>query len=108
MLQEGADGRCKRYLRDLKKTEPSTAFWPVLAPERRHEAHLIVTHEVTNVGIDRNHFSPMAEQAREAPGSHMDASHHIPASCQPKPAFSHGLIITSRGGVWVRAMAVSA
>ena len=28
--------------------------------------HLIVTHEVTNVGIDKDHLSPMAEQAREA------------------------------------------
>jgi transposase len=27
--------------------------------------HLIVTHEVTNVGIDKDHLSPMAEQARE-------------------------------------------
>jgi hypothetical protein len=28
--------------------------------------HLIVTHEVTNIGIDREQLSPMAEQAREA------------------------------------------
>jgi hypothetical protein len=28
--------------------------------------HLIVTHEVTNVGIDNGHLSEMAEQAREA------------------------------------------
>ena len=28
--------------------------------------HLIVTHEVTNIGIDRDQLSPMAEQAREA------------------------------------------
>jgi hypothetical protein len=28
--------------------------------------HLIVTHEVTNVGIDKDHLSPMAEQARDA------------------------------------------
>jgi len=28
--------------------------------------HLIVTHEVTNVGIDKDHLSPMAEQARQA------------------------------------------
>ncbi len=28
--------------------------------------HLIVTHEVTNVGIDKDQLSPMAEQARDA------------------------------------------
>lgn len=28
--------------------------------------HLIVTHEVTNVGIDKGHLEPMAEQARDA------------------------------------------
>lgn len=28
--------------------------------------HLIVTHEVTNVGIDKGHLSLMAKQAREA------------------------------------------
>jgi len=31
--------------------------------------HLIVTHEVTNVGHDRGQLSPMAEQAREAIGA---------------------------------------
>jgi transposase len=28
--------------------------------------HLIVTHEVTNIGIDKDQLSPMAEQARDA------------------------------------------
>ena len=31
--------------------------------------HLIVAHEVTNVGIDREHLSPMAKQARAAMGT---------------------------------------
>ena len=31
--------------------------------------HLIVTHEVTNVGIDREHLSSMAKQARAAMGT---------------------------------------
>jgi transposase len=31
--------------------------------------HIIVTHEVTNVGHDRSQLSPMAEQAREAIGT---------------------------------------
>ncbi|MGB5472779.1 MAG: IS1182 family transposase [Gammaproteobacteria bacterium] len=31
--------------------------------------HIIVTHEVTNVGHDRSQLSPMAEQAREAIGA---------------------------------------
>ena len=31
--------------------------------------HLIVAHEVTNVGIDRDQLAPMAEQAREAMGT---------------------------------------
>jgi transposase len=30
--------------------------------------HLIVAHEVTNIGIDRNQLTPMAEQARTAIG----------------------------------------
>ena len=30
--------------------------------------HLIVAHEVTNVGIDRDQLAPMAEQARAATG----------------------------------------
>ena len=30
------------------------------------EHHLIVTHEVTNVGIDKGHLGSMAEQARDA------------------------------------------
>jgi Transposase DDE domain len=30
------------------------------------EHHLIVAHEVTNLGIDKDHLSPMAEQARDA------------------------------------------
>jgi len=32
------------------------------------ENHLIVAHEVTNVGTDRDQLAPMAEQAREAMG----------------------------------------
>jgi hypothetical protein len=31
--------------------------------------HLIVAHEVTNVGLDREHLSPMAKQARAAMGT---------------------------------------
>ena len=31
--------------------------------------HLIVTHEVTNVGIDKDQLSPMAEKARDALGA---------------------------------------
>jgi len=31
--------------------------------------HLIVAHEVTNVGVDRSQLSPMAKQAREAMGT---------------------------------------
>lgn len=31
--------------------------------------HLIVAHEVTNVGSDRDQLSPMASQAREAMAS---------------------------------------
>lgn len=34
----------------------------------RGEAHLIVTHEVTNDGVDRDQLSSMAKQAREAMG----------------------------------------
>ena len=34
------------------------------APSMKH--HLIVTHEVTNVGIDKDQLSSMAEQARDA------------------------------------------
>ena len=37
------------------------------AVETKH--HLIVTHEVTNVGSDRAHLMRMAEAAREAPGT---------------------------------------
>lgn len=33
-----------------------------------HKHHLIVAHEVTNVGNDRRALSPMADQAREATG----------------------------------------
>jgi transposase len=33
------------------------------------QRHLIVAHEVTNVGSDRHHLKRMSEQAREALGS---------------------------------------
>jgi DNA-binding NarL/FixJ family response regulator len=32
--------------------------------------HLIITHEVTNVGIDKDYLSPMAGQARDALEAH--------------------------------------
>jgi hypothetical protein len=37
-----------------------------VAVDDRH--HLIVTHEVTNVGNDRTQLSPMAKAARDAMG----------------------------------------
>jgi hypothetical protein len=37
------------------------------AVDTRH--HLIVAHEVTNIGIDRSQLSSMAKQAREAMGT---------------------------------------
>jgi len=55
---------CRRFVmicRDLKLFTQA-----IVAVDTRH--HLIVTHEVTNVGSDRSQLSPMAKAARDAMG----------------------------------------
>ena len=58
------DARC---MATRSRSSPIVAYNVQTAVEAQH--HLIVAHEVTNVGNDRGALSPMAEKAREAMGT---------------------------------------
>ena len=58
------DARC---MATRSRSSPIVAYNVQTAVDTKH--HLVVTHEVTNVGNDRSALSPMAEKAREAMGT---------------------------------------
>jgi transposase len=58
------DARC---MATRSRSSPIVAYNVQTAVEAKH--HLVVAHEVTNVGNDRSALSPMAEKAREAMGT---------------------------------------
>ena len=58
------DARC---MATSSRSSPVVAYNVQTAVDTKH--HLIVAHEVTNVGHDRKALWPMAEQAREAMGT---------------------------------------
>jgi transposase len=58
------DARC---MATSSRSSPIVAYNVQTAVDAKH--HLVVAHEVTNVGNDRSALSPMAEKAREAMGT---------------------------------------
>jgi hypothetical protein len=48
----------------IASNQPNACGSDCIKPATKH--HLIVSHEVTNIGDDRSQLSPMAEQARSA------------------------------------------
>ncbi len=72
-LAEAPDGQVSltdpdaRCMATSSRSSPVVAYNVQTAVDAQH--HLIVAHEVTNVGHDRQALAPMAEQAREAMGT---------------------------------------
>ena len=56
-----------RVMATRSRSSPIVAYNVQTAVDAKH--HLVVAHEVTNVGNDRSALSPMAEKAREAMGT---------------------------------------
>jgi hypothetical protein len=83
--------RTSRGPRGIDADDPiRLCSWSESAVDTEH--HLIVAHEVTNVGIDKGHPGSMAGKAREALGAET-----IKALAESQPARRQGSRSTFRG-----------